>query len=345
MFGRLLAAVIVLATALICLAIGWPQLFGVEQGDWVSRIVALRAVCALVGLGLLVVCVLFAAVARRARGFFGALGLVLAAFIALEAVVLGSRGLLPTAMAEADGDTISVLSWNTLGDAVDADELAELVRQTGADAVALPETTSDYAARLRDLLESDGEGWQAFTFSYDKISPARSTSLLVSDRLGEYRAETSTPTTAQLPTLVARPVGGAGPVIAAVHAVAPIEGEMNDWRSGLRWLAELCAERPEGGLLLAGDFNSTIDHWSHLTDGSVPKARLGACLDAAEATGQGGQGTWPTSVPSLIGAPIDHVLHSADWAVAGFRVIGSKDEAGSDHRPILARLKPVSAGE
>src|SRR5690606_35174799 len=107
------------------------------------------------------------------------------------------------------------------------------------------------------------------------------------------------------------------------------------------WIAGACSA-DAGSIILAGDFNSTIDHWSRLADPTVTNARIGACLDAAEAGGQGGQGTWPTDLPALLGAPIDHVIHSSDWHTTGFRVIGSRDEAGSDHRPVLARLVPAA---
>jgi endonuclease/exonuclease/phosphatase (EEP) superfamily protein YafD len=52
-------------------------------------------------------------------------------------------------------------------------------------------------------------------------------------------------------------------------------------------------------------------------------------------------GTWPTNVPALVGAPIDHVLATPNWRATGFRVLAGEDAAGSDHRPVLARLAPA----
>ena len=52
-------------------------------------------------------------------------------------------------------------------------------------------------------------------------------------------------------------------------------------------------------------------------------------------------GTWPTSVPALLGTPIDHVLATPNWRFTGFRVLGDEDSAGSDHRPVIARLAPA----
>jgi hypothetical protein len=37
------------------------------------------------------------------------------------------------------------------------------------------------------------------------------------------------------------------------------------------------------------------------------------------------------------------VMASAGWTFVGFRVIGSEDGAGSDHRPIVAQLRPGPA--
>ncbi len=336
MFGRILGAVIVLAVAGALLVVGWPQLIGLEQADGIAQLVALRGACALAGAVLVVVLLLVMIVARPLRSFLGGLALVLVAFVALEGVAVGSRGLVPGPLAQPDADAITVLSWNTEGGAMSAATLKGLIEQTQADVVTLPETTEQYANEVRDLLAADGGQWQLFSAAYDHISPARSTSLLVSKRLGDYTANTSTTTTGQLPTIVALPADGKGPTIVAVHAVAPTD--LGTWRSDLKWLAAECAAGDD--VIMAGDFNSTVDHWSHLVDATVPKARLGACLDSAEAGGQGGQGTWPTAVPALLGAPIDHVLHSSGWTVTGFRVIGSEDAAGSDHRPILARLEP-----
>jgi endonuclease/exonuclease/phosphatase (EEP) superfamily protein YafD len=52
-------------------------------------------------------------------------------------------------------------------------------------------------------------------------------------------------------------------------------------------------------------------------------------------------GTWPTLLPPLLGAPIDPVLATPAWQPIGFRVIESADGAGSDHRPVVAQLRPA----
>ena len=87
---------------------------------------------------------------------------------------------------------------------------------------------------------------------------------------------------------------------------------------------------------MAGDFNSTIDHFSGLA--ATPGAALGNCFDAATSTKNAAVGTWPVALPPLLGAPIDHVMATSDWQGTGMRVIESQDASGSDHRPIVVQL-------
>ena len=339
MIARLVAALLILALAGVCLVLGWPQLFGLEMAMPIAWVVAMRGLSAAIAVAGVLLFTLIALVSRPASRFAASVALVHFRFAGFQTLVLGSRGIVAAGLGDAGDGTVSVLAWNTMGDAVPAEDIARLIEQTDADVVALPETTSAHGEAIVALLEAEdaGPGWQAFTFAYDQIRKARSTTLLVSERLGEYRADTSRTTTPGLPSLLATPVDGSGPRLAAVHPIAPVQ--IADWREGLDWIAEVCAA-DAGSVIVAGDFNSTIDHWARLADPAVPNARLGACLDAAEAGGQGGQGTWPTDLPALLGSPIDHVIHSADWDTVGVRVIGSHDHAGSDHRPVLARLSP-----
>jgi len=240
---------------------------------------------------------------------------------------------------------VTVLSWNTLGEAPSAEDVADLIVETAADVAALPESTWEYASELVAILASRGVVMQPFTSAYDTISKSRSTTILVSAELGEYRADTSAPTTSVLPSVVAAPVDGDGPTFVGVHAVAPVEGDMAGWRFDLQWLAAQCSPDglagAPGGVIMAGDFNSTIDHWARLASPDTPGAVLGSCVDSAAQADAGGLGTWPAFLPQALGSPIDHVVHSAAWRTTGFRVIGTLDGSGSDHRPILAQLDPA----
>ncbi|WKK70937.1 endonuclease/exonuclease/phosphatase family protein [Rathayibacter oskolensis] len=117
-----------------------------------------------------------------------------------------------------------------------------------------------------------------------------------------------------------------------MHAVPPIPGVMDDWSSDLGRLAALCST--EDDVVVLGDLNSTVDHWS----GIPGTAALGACSDSGTLANAAAVGTWPTSLPAVLGAPIDHVLFSGRWDVSGYTVLEDHDDAGSDHRPVLAQL-------
>jgi endonuclease/exonuclease/phosphatase (EEP) superfamily protein YafD len=178
------------------------------------------------------------------------------------------------------------------------------------------------------------------TVAFDEVAKARSTTILISPDLGDYEVVSAfvpgpPGNTNTLPSIVAEPVDGDGPRIVAVHAVAPIRWELRNWRSDLDWLAEQCAGE---NVIMAGDFNATVDHFAGRgTDGGD----LGRCRDAAVEAGSGALGTWPTDLPELLGSPIDHVMATPDWRVDTFRVLGDQDDAGSDHRPVVATLSPT----
>lgn len=335
MLSRLLAALILLAAAAAMLVASWPQLFGLQQELYVAQAVALRGVIVVVAGAVLLLCLLLAAGAKRARRFAGALAVVALAGGLLNAAVLAGRGATPTAFAETGPGSVTVLAWNTLGEEPGVETLADLATATGADVIALPETTLEYAERVAALLGERGSPMQALAVSFDEVAKARSTSLLIADGLGEYRVDGAAGSTSVLPSVVAVPVDGDGPTIAAVHPVAPIPHTMQRWRDDLAWLSTACAA---DDTIMAGDFNSTVDHWAGL---GVDGGDLGVCHDAAIAAGTGAVGTWPTGAPALLGSAIDHVLAGPAWRVAGAEVIDGYDDAGSDHRPILAQLEPA----
>jgi len=339
MLARILAAVIGLLVAAALAVLAWPEFFGLTQAPVVAQVVALRGTAAAIAIILAILLTLISFVWRGARGFLAAVAVFLIAFAAVNVTVLVSRGWFGNGMPEPGPAAVTVLAWNTLGETPSAEVVADLVEETGAQAVSLPETGYDRGAEVVALLAERGIVMQQFTFAYDQIAKANSTTLLISDQLGEYRADTRTVTTHNRPSLVATPVDGIGPAIAAVHTTAPGFSDQNEWREDLEWVAALCAEP---NLIVAGDFNSTIDHWAPLADPATPGARIGTCADAAEQAGSGGIGTWPAVLPALLGAPIDHVLVGPAWTVDGFRVVGSEDGSGSDHRPVVAVLSEVA---
>ncbi|MFZ2964829.1 MAG: endonuclease/exonuclease/phosphatase family protein [Rhodoglobus sp.] len=332
---RILAAALLVVAAGVLLVLAWPQLFGLATAPVIAQLVSLRALVVVVGLVAVVALTLVALLSAGARRFLASLALAALVFCAINVVVLATRGFGNEAFETRSDSDITVLVWNTLGDAPSPELIAQLALESGADVIALPETTRATALEVARLMTDAGAPMAHFTAAYDEVSKSRSTSLLISVELGEYAADETAVTTATLPSLVATPVDGTGPIVVAVHAVAPIPGEMEHWRTALRWLAGRCTG---GNVILAGDFNSTLDHYGGLgTDGGT----LGTCEDAALATDNGAIGTWPTQLPAILGAPIDHVMASPDWRVSGMRVVQSHDGYGSDHRPVLVQLSPA----
>ncbi|WP_166874223.1 MULTISPECIES: endonuclease/exonuclease/phosphatase family protein [unclassified Salinibacterium] len=334
MFARILSAVITVAVGVLLLILAWPQLFDLEQAPIIAQVVSLRSVSVAAGaIGALLLLVLSLAF-RRTRRFFGTLATLFVVFSLISAVVLASRGFGNPAPDDAPTD-VTVLAWNTLGDAPGAAAIADLAVANQADVIALPETTKDMGVEVANLMRAAGRPMWVHTTAFDDELKAQSTTLLISPDLGTYTVRKDIGDTRVLPTVVATPDDGSGPTIASVHPVSPIPQQMRNWRADLQWLAGLCATG-DGSVILAGDFNATIDH---LTGLGVDGATLGACTDAAAATGNGAVGTWPTMFPALVGAPIDHVMATADWVATGVRVIDTHDDFGSDHRPLVVKLQ------
>lgn len=351
MLRRLAAAIVILATIGILLIATWPQLFDLQRTLGVAQLVSLRAVTLVGALAIALVLLLLMVVARPFRRLGASLLVLAVAFAAVNGVVLASRGFSVTSPAPESRTAagVTVLSWNTLGPATDPGDIATLAVEYEADVVVLPETREQDAIAAAVQMREAGRPMWVLTHAYDQISPARSTSLLVSVALGEYRFDKAARSSAVLPTVVATPLNGSGPTIVAVHAVAPMPSQMENWRNDLEWLADTCSG---GNIIMAGDFNATIDHFSGLgSAGSVTvdagdrlaaAAKLGECTDAAASARAGALGTWPTTLPAALGAPIDHVMATDDWKVAGFQVINDRDQNGSDHRPIVAWLEPAA---
>ena len=257
------------------------------------------------------------------------------------AAIGATRGFGGSDLPEKTEGSIRVLTWNTAGEAVPAEVIAQRILDQGADIVALPETTEAVGERIAIMLREQGHPmWvHHVQFRPDVQDGPQSwqTTVLVAPDLGEYSviesAKDGTSNTGSVPSVVLMPIDGSGPTIVAVHAVAPRMEEMQQWRSDLQWIADQC---PQGDFILAGDFNATIDHMAPL---GVEGGDIGYCRDVASRTGNGLTGTWPSSLPALAGAPIDHVMASQNWSPTGSVVLD--DAGGSDHRALVVQLEPA----
>ncbi len=338
---KFLGAVVTIAVAVLLLIITWPELFDLQTTWILAQVTSMRSLVTALSV-VAVVAFALLALAKPLRAFAGTLTVLLIVFVAVNGFILADRGFGDTAFAEKTPDSITVLSWNTLGDAPGSAAVASLAVESGADVISLPETTQETGIEIAEAMRDAGRPMWVHTEWFDQISPARSTTVLVSPDLGDYTKVTSNEerneNTKVLPTVIVKPINGTGPTIVAAHAVAPIAGQMENWRDDLEWLSAQCET---GDVIMAGDFNATVDNMAGL--GATDGATLGNCIDAGRASGNGAVGTWPSSIPALLGAPIDHVMATPEWSVTGMRVVTEADGTGSDHRPVIVQLSRTSA--
>lgn len=334
MIRRVAAAVVLVAIAATLLVAVWPELFGLQSTPIIAQVVSLRGLDIAIALGFVVLFGIVAILWRASRRFLGSVVGLLMVFVLASVAILASRGFDATTATKqpATPDRVTVLSWNTKGDAPGATEIANLAIAEHADVITLPETTLITGKAVEQLMAAAGRPMWVLSDAYDYVSKSRSTTLLVSSALGAYKVDRTAGNTRVLPTVIARPDSGDGPTIISVHAVSPIPKQMRNWRADLAWLATQCAGR---NTIMAGDFNSTIDH---LHAYAAPGHDFGSCTDSGLASHGGAIGSWPTNLPELLGAQIDHVMYGDDWKVVAMKVVGTEDNAGSDHRPVVATL-------
>lgn len=310
----------VLLGAPIALLFSWPQAVGAQTAPVIAHAVSFRAILA-IGFGAAAVLLGVVALVRRRCALAAGLAVVLAAASAANGAVIAARG----SSADLPDGQLTVVAWNTYG-TVPADAIARLVLETDADVVSLPETDAETAAVAARLVSLGGKAVRADTTYGVTGGSELPTSLLVSERLGDYRIDASAGSTPALPSAAWVRVDGSGPTLVAAHPIPPLPGSIADWRGGLAWIEERCTD-PE--VILAGDLNATVDHLS---------SYLGGCRDAATEARGAATGSWPAFAPPWMGSQIDHVLVGSAWDVRGAAVLTTFDDAGSDHRPVVAVL-------
>jgi endonuclease/exonuclease/phosphatase (EEP) superfamily protein YafD len=335
MIRRVLAAIVLLLVAAALLVSVWPQLFGLQEAPIVAQVVSLRGIDIAIAIVLVIVFGIASLAWRSARRFFGSIVALLVVFCLVSVAILASRGFDSTTTRAPAAKDVTVMTWNTKGDAPGADAIAKLALASHADIVTLPETTQAMGVAVAGLMKAGGKPMLVLSAARGYIYRSHATTLLVSSALGAYTVDQAAGGTTILPTVVAKPTNGDGPTIIAVHPVSPKPQEMRNWRSDIRAVAALCTG---ANTIMAGDFNSTLDVLG--SHSATSGADFGECSDAGRAAHGGSVGSWPTGIPSVLGAQIDHVMFTSAWKVTSMRVIQTADGAGSDHRPVVATLQP-----
>ncbi|WP_314456691.1 endonuclease/exonuclease/phosphatase family protein [uncultured Microbacterium sp.] len=340
---RLLGSLVALVVAAGAAVLTWPSAFGVERVFPIAQVISFRAPLAAAMIAATLLMLLFALI-RPVRALALVLALIFGVSGGVNAAVLAQRGLGSEDLPAKTETSLRVMTWNTAGSATSAESIAQFAVGMQADVVTLPETTIDTGAQVAEMMRDMGQPMWAHHAEYGEYGitgwDATSTTVLIRPELGDYSVIESSldgsSNTSTVPSAVAMPTSGDGPIIVAAHAVAPRRDYMTQWRSDLQWLADQCAS---DNVILAGDFNATLDH---MTGMGVDGGTLGRCHDTASESGNGGVGTWPTDAPAMLGAPIDHVMATPDWTVSGSVVMRSLDGSGSDHRPIVVQLERTS---
>ena len=337
---RLLGIVLAVLAAVAAALLTWPSFFRIEQLFPVAQIIAFRSIL-LVVMAAVAVLALLVALIRPIRLFALSIAAIALVAVAANGLIITTRGIGTDSLPAKTESAVRVMTWNTAGSATSPASVAQIAVAMDADIVTLPETTIETGEAVAIAMRDLGHRMWAYHAEFGENGwDARSTTLLVSPDLGDYAVIESsvegTTNTSTVPSAVAMPVDGDGPTIVAAHAVAPRQQYMRHWRDDLSWLADQCGLGEN--VILAGDFNATLDHMGRL---GVDGGTLGHCHDIASETGNGGVGTWPTNLPGLLGAPIDHVMASEDWVPTGSIVLRSLDGSGSDHRPLIVQLEPA----
>lgn len=331
----LIGAAVALAPAVAVATVVLPGAGGLSgRWPWVA-VVGFRGTVATLAAVAALPPAVAALIARRhptPRTVFAALALVGVLAAAGELVVMGVRGYFPVHPAgPAPVDGLTVVVTNTEHSGADPAALARLYLAVGADVVAMPETDPALAAEVTARLRAAGRDFQVFgVANQGSITP---TALLVSDRLGRYRQVD--PDGNAIGEVLAEPVGApAGrPTFVAVHPQAPVSAALVPvWAVGTHRAIATCSGA--GNAILAGDFNSTVDH---------PALRAtGGCVDVAQSVGAAAVATWPQGLPRFFGASLDHVFVTrAHWRPVAAWVAPIP---GSDHRALVTRLLPVGTG-
>ena len=189
MIRRILSAAILVLLAIALLILAWPQLFGLDHAPLIAQAVSLRGAAIGVAAILIVLLILIALLFTSIRRFVASVAVLLLVFAGINGVVLADRGLGSIAFESPGATDLTVLSWNTLGDAPGADGIADLALEQGADILTLPETTQDMGYAVRDRMAEAGVTMQVFTIAFDQVSKARSTTLLVDRVRAESRVD------------------------------------------------------------------------------------------------------------------------------------------------------------
>jgi endonuclease/exonuclease/phosphatase (EEP) superfamily protein YafD len=300
--------IVLLVLAVAFLEVAALRLIGVDGNRLTAALLALTPYCAVGGL-------LLGGVSLALRHWWIG-GVVLVVALALVGVLLPRA--FASAQPPAHGGKLRVLSSNQYLGRADVQTVVRLVRENQVDVLNLLELTpremTAYArAGLFDVLP-----YRVFKPQYGGAGSG------IASRYPLTELSLAGPSLMEQPSARVE-VGDTSVEVVAVHPIPPTT-DAGEWKKEMAGLPRPDSSGPVR--ILAGDFNSTVDH------ATFRDLLSGGYTDAALSRGQGFTPTWPSSFfPPPV--TIDHVLVDPRVAVDSYRVLDVPD---SDHHAVFAEL-------
>jgi len=254
------------------------------------------------------------ALTKRWRALAGAAALV----VLNGAVVLPSMLASPAAAAR-DAEPLRIVSFNVHAENGRTSEIADYLRQSDADVIALLEVRSETLSAITSLL-----------LEYEVVSEPRPDNfgIAVLSRRAIARQTIHHVGDSHLPAIeVAIEHDGGVIDILAIHPMPPIGGEGSRERDRvLASAAAWAADHSRTGVIV-GDFNATP--WSAAFRSLIATSKF-----VSSHRGFAVQATWPRQL-RFLAIPIDHCIHSRRLTTLSRR---AGPFLGSDHRPLHVEL-------
>lgn len=284
---------------------------GLERGFPLVQLVAYTPY----GLLLSLLALLFVVLCRR----WLAAGFLLLAVIGLALVVLPREFGGPERVE--GGQPVRVLSLNLGVGYAHADQVADLARVRDADIVAVQELTPEAATEL------DQEGFLT-DYPHRVLQPDSGAAGGGIYSRWPLRDQGSLVAELHQPVVDVEVPGSIPIQVVSVHPMAPTTPtRTGQWSNELKSLpAAYSADLP---LVLAGDFNATLDH-ANLRDLLDTGYR-----DAADVTGDGLVTTWPATIEPKLPVTLDHVLAERGISFGQYDV---EKVDGTDHRAVIVEM-------
>lgn len=269
------------------------------------------------GRGFILLGIIGAIVALISRAWSAMMTFVVVALVPLVTLVtFQGAGCTP----RGDATPLSIVSINAEHANASIAEVIDLVDERDADLLVLIEVTEPY---LEELVAA-GLDFEFRTPGPVSDNGASGTVIFSAHPMDAMSVDQSAVTHEQPAVVI--DVDGRQTIVRAVHPLAPVPGDLDDWREALREIGQW--QKSVGGdrLILVGDFNATRAH----------VAFREASEGLRDASGRWAEATWPMDRWYPPFATIDHILTRGYTSSDS----GVSDIDGTDHRAIWATITP-----